>query len=131
MVFNKRYKIENTKAIAARKRFEKQKLDPAFRRWYAARLRKQHGLCFYCFKDISSIERHIEHMMPLWRGGNNRRINLVISCRECNIAKGIKPIGTREQLQLRQKFNKEVNDILEAEKLFNLEDNVRHIMFEE
>ena len=54
---------------------------------------KQNGFCFYCgellYKTLNSVY-HIEHKIPLSRGGSNSISNIVLSCEECNLRKGTK-----------------------------------------
>jgi 5-methylcytosine-specific restriction endonuclease McrA len=52
-------------------------------------LRLQHeqdDLCFYCDADIS-IGFHVDHFIPLCRGGSNDPENLRLACSPCNGAK--------------------------------------------
>jgi len=49
--------------------------------------KNQNGLCFYCRCDISK-GYHIEHMIPLSRGGMHDLKNIVLSCPDCNLRKG-------------------------------------------
>src|SRR6266581_3790212 len=44
--------------------------------------------CAYC--HISTVPFEIDHQLPRSRGGSNRISNLVLSCHECNRAKGDK-----------------------------------------
>jgi len=46
----------------------------------------QHGLCYYC--GVRLVDYHIDHMLPLTRGGTNFLENLCCACPECNISKG-------------------------------------------
>lgn len=46
----------------------------------------QDGLCAYCERELNG-EFHVEHMIPLCRGGSNDWSNLAISCPECNMRK--------------------------------------------
>jgi 5-methylcytosine-specific restriction endonuclease McrA len=50
----------------------------------------QKGLCFYC--DTLLGEYHIEHMVPLSRGGMHDRKNIVLSCPDCNLRKGTRTV---------------------------------------
>lgn len=111
-MFNKHYKVQNLHQKNYRKRFEKQKIDPSFRRWKKNRLDNQGGRCFYCFEYIELKGSHIEHLIPLWRGGTNHRKNLVVSCPPCNRKKGIKLLSEEDILNKRQLLNKLVKDDL-------------------
>ena len=51
--------------------------------------KEQQGLCYYCDKDLVGIY-HIEHMVPLSRGGMHDKDNIVLSCPSCNLEKGTK-----------------------------------------
>lgn len=50
--------------------------------------RSQNGLCWWCEKSLSRY--HVDHVIPLSRGGSNDPQNLVISCPSCNDSKGAK-----------------------------------------
>ena len=49
---------------------------------------EQGGLCYYCSKKLE--KDHLEHKVPLVRGGMHDRLNLCLSCPSCNLCKGIK-----------------------------------------
>lgn len=49
----------------------------------------QKGKCWWCGKRIKGTY-HIDHRIPLSRGGSNLTENLVISCPHCNKSKGNK-----------------------------------------
>jgi 5-methylcytosine-specific restriction endonuclease McrA len=54
---------------------------------------KQEGFCFYCGELLyASFNRnlHIEHKIPLSRGGTSDISNIVLSCAKCNHSKGTK-----------------------------------------
>lgn len=53
-------------------------------------LSKHKGKCFYC--GIKSGHMEIEHITPRARGGITAINNLVLACRQCNIAKGTQSI---------------------------------------
>lgn len=50
---------------------------------------RQRGLCFYCNCDVST-GFHIDHYIPLSKGGTNDPSNIVIACPSCNLEKGDK-----------------------------------------
>jgi 5-methylcytosine-specific restriction endonuclease McrA len=43
--------------------------------------------CPYCEKQGNRLTKHVDHIIPLSRGGCNCRENKVISCWECNSRK--------------------------------------------
>ncbi len=49
-------------------------------------LKEQNFTCKYCEKPL--IEYHIDHVIPLCKGGDNSKENLVIACPKCNLSKG-------------------------------------------
>ena len=51
---------------------------------------QQEGFCFYCGELLySSFDKdiHIEHKIPISRGGVNDASNIVLSCASCNMKK--------------------------------------------
>lgn len=47
---------------------------------------KQSGKCFWCGEHVGDTY-HVDHVVPLARGGSNTPDNLVISCPRCNQSK--------------------------------------------
>jgi 5-methylcytosine-specific restriction endonuclease McrA len=47
---------------------------------------EQNGRCFYCGEVLVGTP-HIEHMIPISRGGSNYIENIVLSCPPCNLRK--------------------------------------------
>lgn len=56
---------------------------------------EQDGMCAYCgiriFMDIRK-DVHVDHVMPLSRGGSNGSENLLLSCPTCNHSKNAKTV---------------------------------------
>lgn len=53
--------------------------------------RQQNGCCQYCgIRVYDRKDYHVDHVVPLSRGGTNYPANLVIACTKCNISKGDK-----------------------------------------
>lgn len=51
---------------------------------------KQDGKCFYCGELIYSSfdkELHVDHKIPLSRGGKNDISNIALACSKCNLSK--------------------------------------------
>jgi len=46
--------------------------------------------CFYCDCDLTIVKAHIDHLVPLARGGEHTISNLVMACATCNTRKGAK-----------------------------------------
>ena len=54
------------------------------------RIIERDGLhCVYCDEDLSSAEIHMDHVIPESRGGETNYNNLQVTCRKCNLAKGV------------------------------------------
>lgn len=51
--------------------------------------RSQKGKCWHCGKELNG-KFHIDHLIPIVRGGGNQPENLVISCQPCNNSKSSK-----------------------------------------
>jgi hypothetical protein len=54
-----------------------------------AQYQSQKGLCWHCSKLVGD-DYHVDHLVPLVRGGSNGPRNIVISCPICNFSKGSK-----------------------------------------
>lgn len=52
----------------------------------AYKLKLQRGKCFYCATEID-MASHLDHVIPVYYGGMNRKSNLVAACRDCNMTK--------------------------------------------
>jgi hypothetical protein len=46
--------------------------------------------CFYCKNKYDKSNLHIDHIIPISKGGLSNLENLVVACKKCNILKGIK-----------------------------------------
>lgn len=60
---------------------------------------RQRGKCYYCGCKMGK-KYHVDHVIPLVRGGGNGPENIVIACPHCNMSKGSKlphewPKGSR------------------------------------
>lgn len=51
-----------------------------------SRFRSQNGKCFWC-KVLLPIRFHIDHYIPISRGGTNGSENIVLSCAFCNCSR--------------------------------------------
>ena len=70
----KRIKAERDKARKLRK-------SP----WWNEKV--QRGICHYCEQKFKPEELTMDHLVPLARGGQSIKNNLVPSCKECNAKK--------------------------------------------
>jgi 5-methylcytosine-specific restriction endonuclease McrA len=57
--------------------------------------RKQNGLCALCGASLELGNCHVDHKIPVSRGGGNERENLQLTHRKCNQSKGAK-VDTRD-----------------------------------
>ena len=44
--------------------------------------------CYLCGSDVLMGGLHLDHIIPVARGGTNDASNLAVSCADCNMAKG-------------------------------------------
>lgn len=58
---------------------------------------EQRDLCYWCHEALNN-KYHIDHVVPLSRGGSNSPENIVISCPKCNLKKGSKLPNEWEKL---------------------------------
>lgn len=59
-------------------------LDPAI---MPSLYENQKGLCAYCDCELGD-KYHLDHIVPIVRGGTNERSNLCLACPFCNLSKG-------------------------------------------
>lgn len=52
----------------------------------AQQLKKQHNICYWCKQPLNKY--HVDHVIPLSKGGSNWPSNLVCTCPHCNTSKG-------------------------------------------
>ena len=45
--------------------------------------------CVYCDDDLTNAEIHLDHIVPESKGGLTSLNNLQVTCRKCNLAKGV------------------------------------------
>ena len=55
--------------------------------------------CYLCLKPIPFGKDHLEHKIPLSRGGTNEKDNLDIACQHCNLTKNNKTVAEFNALQ--------------------------------
>ncbi len=51
-----------------------------------AQYKRQKGKCYYCHTKVGK-NYHVDHVIPISRGGSNDISNLVITCTFCNLSK--------------------------------------------
>lgn len=75
---------------SARRRARIAKSDGSWNADDVARMEvAQHGKCWWCPKLLNK-KWHVDHRIPLAKGGSNFAANLVLSCAECNRKKSAK-----------------------------------------
>jgi 5-methylcytosine-specific restriction endonuclease McrA len=70
----------------ARERERRRKLPPDWGQIRDQVLARDGSVCAYCHGETTSP--HIDHVIPLSRGGSSELTNLVVACPRCNISKG-------------------------------------------
>ena len=45
--------------------------------------------CVYCDEDLTDKEIHMDHVIAESKGGETTYNNLQVTCRKCNLAKGV------------------------------------------
>lgn len=71
--------------------------------WY-----DQGGCCFYCQTPLFSVY-HVEHVIPLSRGGADALSNVQLACPTCNLRKGVKNAEEFMEVLEREKQREQVD----------------------
>jgi 5-methylcytosine-specific restriction endonuclease McrA len=50
--------------------------------WWMRKI--QEGICYYCQRRVGRENLTMDHIVPLSRGGQSKRGNIVAACKECN-----------------------------------------------
>ncbi|HAA03283.1 MAG TPA: HNH endonuclease [Syntrophobacteraceae bacterium] len=67
-------------------------------RWWQRQMDR--GICHYCRKPVARDEMTLDHVVPLIRGGQTSRSNVVLACKSCNSRKKyLLPMEWEEFLQ--------------------------------
>ncbi len=76
---------------------------------------KSDGKCVHCGKKIEfGGEATVEHFVPLSKGGTNRDINMVMSCKKCNDDKGNKIVSPNWCRFLNKKHKDKLMDYFDS-----------------
>jgi hypothetical protein len=88
----KEAKLRKTKEVEfAATNYDNRKVPPRATRYVMAR---DGWKCYHCGADMQDWDRgeiHVDHFYPTSLGGSDDPMNLVISCKKCNLSKNAKP----------------------------------------
>ena len=59
--------------------------------------------CQYCGKKAPDVVLHVDHIMPVSKGGSNRIANLVTSCIDCNLGKSNRLLSDKSAVEIQRK----------------------------
>lgn len=79
--------------------------------------------CQYCGRGVKDeIVLHVDHILPVSKGGDNNDVNLVTSCGTCNLGKSNKPLVKGDGINIKnvnESLKKELEDKKELKKQMN------------
>ena len=89
--------------------------------------------CRYCGRRSDVIPLHLDHLIPVSRGGTNDDDNLITSCRDCNLGKGSRRIEESElpesgRLALAQERNEQMVNAEAAQKASRARSELRSVL---
>jgi 5-methylcytosine-specific restriction endonuclease McrA len=65
---------------------KKERIPTALRRMV---IERDGYYCVYCDENLENAEIHLDHVIPESKGGLTTYDNLQVTCRKCNLAKGV------------------------------------------
>lgn len=90
---NRRYKAQNPDKVRQDNHIRRVRRLGADGKHTASDIRRQYraqkGRCYYCNQPLGDAY-HVDHVIPLSRGGSNSPENIVIACPTCNLSKADK-----------------------------------------
>ena len=66
--------------------------------------------CQYCGRSAPDVVLQVDHIQPVSKGGQNDILNLITSCRDCNLGKGAKKLDDNTAIVKIKKQLDEVNE---------------------
>lgn len=66
-------------------------------------LKRDKFTCQYCGRSVPDVILQIDHIQPVSKGGSNDIMNLVTSCRDCNLGKGARKLSDDTVVKKQQK----------------------------
>ena len=66
--------------------------------------------CQYCGRSAPEVVLQVDHIQPVSKGGKNDLLNLITSCRDCNLGKGAKKLDDNTAIVKIKKQLDEVNE---------------------
>jgi 5-methylcytosine-specific restriction endonuclease McrA len=86
-------------ALKARRRAMEMGADGHFGKTDLVRIYAvQSGQCIYCKRELRG-RYHVDHIIPLVRGGSNHPENIACACERCNLSKGSKLLDEWEAIR--------------------------------
>lgn len=77
-------------------------------------LKRDGFACQYCGRKAPNVTLHVDHIIPVAKGGSNAAGNLITACEECNLGKNttsIVPEDTTEQAKLKTSSVSEIVNV--------------------
>lgn len=66
--------------------------------------------CQYCGKKAPDTILHVDHIDPVSLGGENDILNLITSCRDCNLGKGARTLSDNTEIAKQREQLEELNE---------------------
>lgn len=74
--------------------------------------------CQYCGRSVPDVILQVDHIKPVAKGGKNDLVNLVTSCRDCNLGKGARELSDDSVVKKQQQRIEELAEKNEQLEMF-------------
>jgi hypothetical protein len=77
-------------------------------------LKRDKFTCCYCGRKAPDVQLHIDHVVPVAKGGGNDPLNLIAACADCNGGKSDRELSNADLIEKRRLQAEQLQDRINA-----------------